>query len=148
MTTAEKQSMNVLLIEDNPGDVLLTQEGLKHAGVPTMLNVARDGEEALQYLRKGEGFAEAETPDLIFLDLNLPRVNGREVLEEIKKDPALHRIPVVVLTSSAAPNDIAAMYDRYANCYIVKPDGLEKYLQVVQSVNDFWLRTVSRAQSK
>ena len=136
------EEIRILLVEDNPGDVLLTQEAFKSARVSNSLYVARDGEEALQFLRKEGAFRNAPTPDMILLDLNLPRVDGREVLEEIKRDPALRSIPVVVLTSSEAESDVAQSYHLHANCYVVKPIDFDKFLGVVQAINDFWLSIV------
>lgn len=137
-----EQSIEILLVEDNDGDVRLTIEALKEGKVRNRLAVARDGVEALQILRKEGRFADAPRPDLILLDLNLPRKDGREVLAEIKNDPGLRRIPVVVLTTSQAEEDIIRTYDLHANCYITKPVGLENFLQVVKTIDDFWLDVV------
>lgn len=137
-----EQSIEILLVEDNDGDVRLTIEALKEGKVRNRLAVARDGVEALQILRKEGKFADAPRPDLILLDLNLPRKDGREVLAEIKNDPGLRRIPVVVLTTSQAEEDIIRTYDLHANCYITKPVGLENFLQVVKTIDDFWLDVV------
>ena len=132
----------ILLIEDNPGDVRLTQEALKDAKVRNKLHVVRDGVEALAFLRREGKYAGAPHPDLILLDLNLPRKNGREVLAEIKKDPNLRRIPVVILTVSQAEEDVLKTYDLHANCYITKPVDLDQFMTVVQSIEDFWLTIV------
>jgi two-component system, chemotaxis family, response regulator Rcp1 len=132
--------LGVLLVEDNPADILLTKKALENIG--THLDVARDGEEAMQYLKKEAGFSGALTPDIIVLDLNLPRLDGREVLGEIKKDPLLRKIPVVILTSSEAESDITQTYDLHANCYIVKPVEGDKFMQVLENINQFWLDTV------
>ena len=130
--------IEILLVEDNPADVRLTQEALREGKVKNNLSVARDGEEALAFLRR-EG---APRPDLILLDLNLPRRDGREVLKEIKDDPQLRMIPVVVLTTSAAEGDILKSYALHANCYITKPVDLEQFITVVKSIDDFWLTIV------
>ncbi len=135
--------LDLLLIEDNPSDARLLGEVFKEAGVPTVLSVARDGEEAMMFLRRSGRFAAAPRPALIVLDLNLPRKDGREVLAEIKQDPDLRRIPVVVLTTSSAQADIQRSYDLHANCYIVKPMGLEEFAQIVRSIQDFWLSVTS-----
>ncbi len=131
--------MQLLLVEDNPGDVWLTKEAFKSGQVPVNLNVAVDGVEAIDFLRQLGKFQDAPRPDLILLDLNLPRKNGREVLAEIKADPDLHRIPVVVMTTSKAPQDVEYAYDLNANCYIAKPLQLDDFMCVVQSIEDFWL---------
>lgn len=134
--------IEILLVEDNPGDVRLTQEALREAEVINHLNVARDGVEAIAYLR-GEGqYVNFPRPDLILLDLNLPRKDGREVLEEIKNDAKLKTIPVVVLTTSNAEEDIAKSYTLHANCYISKPVDLDHFINVIQKIEDFWLTVV------
>ncbi len=141
----ERQScrpIEILLVEDNPGDVRLTKEALKEGKVRNNMQVAEDGEEALAVLRRQGGYAQATRPDLILLDLNLPKKSGREVLEEIKADPELKRIPVVVLTISKAEQDILKSYNLHANCYINKPVDLEQFIDVVQSIEDFWLTVV------
>jgi chemotaxis family two-component system response regulator Rcp1 len=134
--------IEILLVEDNPGDVRLTKEALKEGKVRNNMFVATDGEEALTFLRQQGKYAEACRPDLILLDLNLPKKSGREVLEEIKADPELKRIPVVVLTISKAEQDILKSYDLHANCYITKPVDLEQFIEVVKSIEDFWLTVV------
>lgn len=134
--------VEILLVEDNPGDVRLTRESLKDGKIHTRLNVVSDGEEALAFLYRRGPYATAPRPDLILLDLNLPRRSGREVLAEIKVDENLRRIPVVVLTSSEAEQDILASYDLNANCYITKPVDLEQFIRVVRSIEDFWLTVV------
>ncbi len=134
--------IEILLVEDNPGDVRLTQEALKEGKVRNNMYVASDGEEALTFLRRQGKYAEACRPDLILLDLNLPKKSGREVLEEIKADPDLKRIPVVVLTISKAEQDVLKSYDLHANCYITKPVDLEQFIEVVKSIEDFWLTVV------
>src|SRR5215471_12582966 len=139
MTRPGGRPVEILLVEDNPGDVRLTIEGLNEAKVRNNLHVARDGVEALEFLRHQGKFAEAIRPDLILLDLNLPRMDGREVLAEVKSDPDLKTIPVVVLTTSRAEQDILNSYQLQANCYITKPVDLEQFIKVVRSIEDFWL---------
>lgn len=134
--------VEILLVEDNPGDVKLTIEALKEAKVLNTLHVAVDGVEALAFLRREGRFADRPRPDLIFLDLNLPRKDGREVLSEIKQDISLRRIPVVVLTTSQAEQDILRSYDLHANCYITKPVDLDQFIEVVKTVEGFWLTVV------
>jgi chemotaxis family two-component system response regulator Rcp1 len=134
--------IEILLVEDNPGDVRLTIEALKEGKMRNNLAVAKDGVEALAYLRRQGSHASANRPDLILLDLNLPRKDGREVLAEIKEDPVLRRIPVVVLTTSKAEEDILRTYDLHANCYITKPVDLDQFISVVRSIDDFWLSVV------
>ena len=141
MTTA--RPIEILLVEDNPGDVRLTIEGLRETKVHNHLSVARDGVEALAMLRREGAFADVVRPDLILLDLNLPRKDGREVLAEIKADPELKTIPVVVLTTSRAEQDVLRSYELQANCYITKPVDLEQFLTVVQSIENFWLSVVT-----
>lgn len=136
------EPVEILLVEDNIGDIRLTQEVLKEAKVTNRLSVVRDGVEALAFLRREGAHADVIRPDLILLDLNLPRKDGREVLQEIKADPALRRIPVVVLTTSEAEEDILRSYDLHANCYISKPVELGRFINVVRSIEDFWLTIV------
>jgi len=133
--------LSILLVEDNPGDVRLTQEALREGNLHNELQVARDGVEAMDLLARGR-FANARRPDLILLDLNLPRKDGREVLAELKADKDLRRIPVVVLTTSRAEQDVAASYDLHANCYIAKPVELDRFIEVVRSIDSFWLDLV------
>ena len=135
-------SAKILLVEDNPGDVRLTREALREGKILNELNVVGDGVEALAFLRREGRYAEAVRPDLILLDLNLPKKDGREVLQEIKEDGVLRKIPVVVLTTSAAERDILEAYDLHANCYITKPVDLEQFIKVVQLIEDFWLTIV------
>jgi chemotaxis family two-component system response regulator Rcp1 len=135
-------SINILLVEDNPGDVRLTIEALKEAKVLNNLTTVSDGVEALAYLYRQRQYAHATRPDLILLDLNLPKKDGRQVLAEIKKDPSLRRIPVVILTTSKAEEDILKSYDLHANCYITKPVDLDQFMIVVKSIQDFWLTIV------
>lgn len=133
--------MNVLLVEDNPGDVRLTQEAFKEAKVSIKLDVTMDGAEAIKFLRKEGEYADAVTPDLILLDLNLPKKDGREVLKEIKTDDLLKRIPVVILTTSNAEQDIMKSYNLHVNCYINKPVDFEKFFDIIQKIEEFWLTT-------
>src|SRR5438067_3205862 len=135
--------IDILLVEDNPGDVRLTEEALKEGKVLNTLSVARDGVEALSFLRKGGEYVDAPRPDLILLDLNLPKKDGREVLAEIKADESLKRIPVVVLTTSQAEEDVLKTYNLHANCYVTKPVDLEKFIVVVKSIDIFWLTVVT-----
>jgi CheY-like chemotaxis protein len=137
--------VEILLVEDNPGDVRLTLEAVKEAKMRNNISVAIDGVEALAFLRHEGKYAEAPHPDLILLDLNLPRLDGREVLSEIKKDPKLRRIPVVVLTTSTAEQDILKSYDLHANCYITKPVDIDQFFHVVQSIESFWFTIVRLA---
>ncbi len=135
--------IEILLVEDNAGDVRLTREVMKEGGVESMLRVAMDGEEALRMLRKEGGHACLPMPDLIILDLNLPRMNGIEVLRAIKEDPSLRRIPVLVMTTSEAAEDVNAAYDLNANCYIAKPCDFTSYMDVIQVIKGFWLTVVT-----
>jgi CheY-like chemotaxis protein len=137
--TSVGRAIEILLVEDNPGDVRLTIEGLKEGKVRNKLQLARDGVEAMEYLHDPAN----RRPDLILLDLNLPRKDGREVLAEIKSDPRLRTIPVVVLTTSRAEQDILRSYELQANCYITKPVDLEQFMMVVKSIEDFWLTIVT-----
>jgi len=136
------EAIEVLLVEDNPGDVRLTREALKEGKVRNNLSVAPDGVEALAFLRRQGKYADAPRPDVILLDLNLPKKDGREVLEEVKADPALRSIPVVILTSSDAERDIVRAYSLHANCYITKPVDLDQFITVVKSIEDFWFTIV------
>jgi CheY-like chemotaxis protein len=143
MTTAAfGRPVEILLVEDNPGDVRLTQETLKDAKVLNRVSVVADGVAALAFLRRQGSYAQAVRPDIILLDLNLPKKDGREVLAEVKADPHLRRIPVVVLTTSAAEKDILKSYDLHANCYITKPVGMDQFAQVVNTIEDFWFTIV------
>jgi chemotaxis family two-component system response regulator Rcp1 len=136
------QGIEILLVEDNPGDVRLTREALKDGKIINKLHVAEDGVEALAYLRREGKYHNAVRPELILLDLNLPKKDGREVLAEIKADVALKRIPVVILTSSAAEQDIVKSYNLHANCYVTKPVDLDQFINVVKSIEHFWLSVV------
>ncbi len=140
---AIKRPLEILLIEDNPGDVRLTAEALKQGQGGSNLNVVKDGVEALAFLQREGPYAAALRPDLILLDLNLPRKDGREVLAEIKQDPRFQRIPVVVLTTSSAEQDVVRSYDLHANCYITKPASLGQFVKIIKAIEDFWL-TIAR----
>jgi two-component system, chemotaxis family, response regulator Rcp1 len=134
--------IEILLVEDSPGDVRLTVEALKDGKVLNNLSVATDGVEALAFLHKEGKYADAPHPDLILLDLNMPKMDGREVLAAIKSDEDTRRIPVVILTTSQAEQDILRSYDLHANCYITKPVDFGQFIEVIQSIEDFWLTMV------
>ncbi len=138
----KSKPIEILLVEDNPGDVRLTVEALKEAKVSNNLHVAEDGVEAMTFLRREGRYAGVPRPDLILLDLNLPKKDGREVLEDVKNDRDLKRIPIVVMTTSKAEEDIVRSYDLHANCYITKPVDLDQFMTVVKSIEDFWLTIV------
>jgi CheY-like chemotaxis protein len=141
---SESRLINILLVEDNPADVRLTEEALKEAAnAATKLHVAMDGAEALEFLHRRGEHAGAPRPDLMLLDLNLPRVDGRQVLEEVKTDPDLRRIPVVVLTTSPSEDDIIHAYDRHVNSYIRKPVDLDRFLDVLRAIDEYWLGSVA-----
>ena len=141
--TSASRPIDILLVEDDPGDELITREAFEHNKLQNRLHVAHDGEEGLNYLyRRGE-YQDAPRPDLILLDLNLPRKDGREVLAEVKSDPDLKPIPIVVLTTSQAEQDILRSYELHANCYVTKPVNFERFLEVVQCIENFWLTVVA-----
>lgn len=142
------QLMQILLVEDNAADVRLTQEALKDAKVLNDLHVARDGVEAMDFLHRREGYEGAPRPDLVILDLNLPRKDGKEVLAEVKGDPSLRTIPVAVLTTSEAEVDVLESYDLGANCFLTKPVDLDQFLKVIQAVEEFWLGMVRLPSSE
>ncbi|HZO00060.1 MAG TPA: response regulator [Burkholderiales bacterium] len=135
--------IEILLVEDNPGDVRLTKEALKEGKVYSNLHTVKDGVEAMEFLRRQGKYAGVPRPDIILLDLNLPRKDGREVLQEIKSDNVLKRIPVVVLTTSKAEEDVVRTYNLHANCYVTKPVDLEKFMVVVKTIDTFWLTVVT-----
>lgn len=137
-----RNTVEILLVEDNPADVDLTRETLEFAKIRNRLHAVSDGVEALAFLRRQSPYEEAVRPDLILLDLNLPRKDGREVLQELKGEPSLRSIPVVVLTSSDAEKDVLKSYDLGANCYITKPVDLDQFADVVRSIEDFWFVVV------
>ncbi|EOD65450.1 response regulator [Amycolatopsis vancoresmycina] len=134
--------IDILLVEDDPGDVLMTREAFAHHKIRNPLHVAEDGVEALRFLHREGPFRESPRPGLILLDLNLPRKDGRELLGEIKQDPALRTIPVVVLTTSEAEEDILRSYELHANAYVTKPVDFEKFVEVVRKIDDFWVTVV------
>lgn len=134
--------VDILLVEDNPGDVRLTQEALKDAKVLNEIYIAKDGVEALEFLHRRGKFVDMPIPDLILLDLNLPKKDGREVLAEVKHDPILKHIPVVVLTTSKAEEDIVKSYNLHANAYITKPVDLKRFAEIIHVLNEFWFTIV------
>ena len=136
------QEIKILLVEDNEGDIKLTTQALQKARVGNGINVVKDGEKALKYLRKEGIYKDTETPDLILLDINLPKVDGIEVLASIKSDNLLRLIPIVMLTTSDSEKDILNSYSNHANCYIVKPVDFKKFIEVVQQIKDFWITIV------
>ena len=142
MTEAHLNVIDVLLVEDDPGDALMTQEAFEHHKIRNVLHVVKDGVEALQFLRREGQYAEAPRPGLILLDLNLPRKDGREVLAEVKSDPELRSIPVVVLTTSEAEEDILRSYSLYANAYVTKPVDFDRFIEVVRQIDDFFVTVV------
>lgn len=143
MSYAEQpESIEILLVEDSPGDVRLTREALNEARVSNRLHVASDGVEAMQFLRREGKYANAPRPDLVLLDLNLPRMDGRQVLAEIKSDPKLKTVPVIVLTTSDAECDVLKSYSSHANCYLVKPVDVDSFFEQVRSLEGFWLAVV------
>ncbi len=135
----KKKSIELLLVEDNPGDIRLTIEAIRESNFNINLNIVQNGEEAVAYLYKRGKYKQSNYPNLILLDLNLPRKDGREVLTEIKNHTLLRRIPVVVLTTSHSYNDILTAYNLQANCYITKPIGMLKFIEIISSIGDFWL---------
>lgn len=139
---SKSRPIEILLVEDNPGDIRLTQEVLKEGKIQNNLRIVENGVEAISFLHKDGKYSSALTPDLILLDLNLPKKDGREVLQEIKNDDELKKIPIVVLTTSQAEEDILKVYNLNANCYISKPVELDEFINVVKSVEDFWLSIV------
>ena len=135
--------VEILLVEDNPGDERLTREALKEGKVYSNLHWVKDGVEAMEFLRREGKYKDVPRPDIILLDLNLPKKDGREVLQDIKNDDALKRIPVVVLTTSKAEEDVLRTYNLHANCFVTKPVDLDKFMVVVKSIDDFWLTVVT-----
>jgi CheY-like chemotaxis protein len=137
------ETFDILLVEDNPGDARLAQEALKEGRMTSRLKVVVDGVEAMSYLRREGGYTDVPRPNLVLLDLNLPRKDGRQVLAEMKADPELRRIPVVVLTTSQAGQDILRSYDLHANCYITKPVDLDRFIAVIRSIEEYWCSVVT-----
>lgn len=135
--------IEILLVEDNPGDARLTLEAMREAKVKNQIHVVEDGVEAMEFLRREGGFGNAPRPDLILLDLNLPKKDGRAVLAEVKADPALKRIPVVILTTSRAEEDVLKAYDLHANCYVTKPVNLAQFMKVIALIDEFWINVVT-----
>ncbi|MBK7034967.1 MAG: response regulator [Bacteroidetes bacterium] len=142
MKSQKDEVMQILLVEDNPGDIRLTQEALKEGSIKNVLNVVKDGVEALDYLKKKGKFMNNPTPDIILLDLNLPRKDGREVLAEIKADEYLKLIPVIILTTSDADQDIIRSYKLHANCFITKPVDLDQFIFIIRQIETFWFTVV------
>ena len=136
------ETIDILLVEDNPGDIRLTKEALKDAKVLNEIYVAQDGVEAMEFLHRKGKFSNMPTPDMILLDLNLPRKDGREVLAEIKQDPKLKHIPVVILTTSKAEEDIIKTYNLHANAYITKPVDLNRFIEIIHTLEEFWFSIV------
>lgn len=143
MINDQNRPVEVLLVEDNPADARLTEEALKEGKILNNLHLARDGVEAMDFLRRKEPFGNVPRPDLILLDLNMPKKDGREVLAEVKGDEDLRSIPVVVMTSSKAEEDIIRSYNLHANCYVTKPVDLDQFLVVVQAIENFWVSVVA-----
>jgi len=141
-TAFQGEPIEILLVEDSPDDIVLTTEALKDGKVRNRISVVEDGEEAMSFLRREGQYHAAPRPDLILLDLNLPRKSGREVLAEVKQDPKLKRIPVVIMTTSSDEKDILQAYNCHANCYVTKPVDLDQFLGVVKSIEHFWLTVV------
>jgi two-component system, chemotaxis family, response regulator Rcp1 len=137
------KEVHILLVEDSEGDIVLTLEAFKEAKIKNKVSVARDGEDALNLLQRTGKYSGAELPDLILLDINLPKIDGKEVLSRIKNHNDLRTIPVVMLTTSAAEKDIIFSYSNYASCYIIKPVSIDKFMEVVHSIEDFWLSIVT-----
>jgi CheY-like chemotaxis protein len=135
-------SIEILLVEDNAADARLTLEQLKQCSVSNHVSVVGDGEKAMSFLRRQEGYAHVRRPDLVILDLNLPRKDGRQVLAEMKCDPLLRQIPVIILTTSGAKEDVDKCYHLHANCYLTKPVDLEGFTTVIEAIEDFWLKAV------
>jgi CheY-like chemotaxis protein len=144
----DTRPVTILLVEDNEGDIGLVEEVFEDAKIRNIIHVAEDGEEAMLFLNKEKSFVNAPTPDIILLDLNLPQKDGREVLEEIKTDEKLKRIPVVVLTTSKAEEDILRSYNLHANSYITKPVDFDQFIKVIRSIEDFWLEVVRLPSEK
>jgi len=143
----DARSISILLVEDNPGDVRLIQEIFREGRIFNQLDIAKDGEEALNYLHQTGIYKNTPRPDLILLDLNLPKINGNEVLSEIKSDEQLRRIPVIILTASSAQEDVTRAYDHYVNCYLTKPIDLPQFITVVHQIKTFWLNIVQLPMS-
>ena len=137
-----KSTIDIMLVEDNPADARLTEEAMRDCGLPTKLHHVWDGEQAMEFLTRGDGYADAPRPDIILLDLNMPKMDGRAVLQQLKANPQLLTIPVVVLTTSDAEEDVLRSYELHANCYVQKPVDLEKFMSIVGLIENFWLSAV------
>ena len=148
MPMKNNEPVSILLVEDNLGDVRLVKEALRGSPIRQTLEVVRDGEQAMAFLRRQAPFTQAQRPRLILLDLNLPKKDGREVLAEIKQDPDLKSIPVVILTTSNAEDDIAKSYDSHANCYLTKPVSLDEFIRTIKLIEEFWLTAVQLPSSR
>lgn len=142
MTSAAGRAIDILLVEDDPGDELITREAFEHNKLQNRLHVAHDGQEGLDYLYKRGQYADAPRPDLILLDLNLPKYDGRQLLEKVKSDPDLARIPIVVLTTSSAEEDILKSYKLHANAYVTKPVDLDQFMKAVRQIDEFFVQVV------
>jgi chemotaxis family two-component system response regulator Rcp1 len=138
--STQPEIMNILLVEDNPGDIRLTQEAFKEGSVPKTLHVVKDGVEAMNFLRRKGNYINVPTPDIILLDLNLPRKDGREVLADIKSDELLRFIPVIILTTSDSEQDISKAYSLYANCFVTKPVDLDQFIFIIRQIEIFWFQ--------
>lgn len=136
------EDLEILLVEDNEGDIRLTIEAFKEAKIRNHIRVVRDGEEALAYLKKEAGYADVQTPDIILLDINLPKVDGKEVLHVMKNDSLLKSIPVIMLTTSSAESDVQESYANHANSYVIKPVDLDKFMEVIRSIEEYWVSIV------
>ena len=136
------QDLEILLVEDNEGDIRLTIEAFKEAKIKNQIHVVRDGEEALNYLKKTGAYTDARTPDIILLDINLPKIDGKEVLQIMKNDPLLKTIPVIMLTTSSSETDVQESYSNHANCYVIKPVDLNKFMEVIRSIEEYWVSIV------
>lgn len=142
MDYSQSDAIEILLVEDNPGDVFLIREALDFGSIPKQLRVVQDGEAALHYLLRKGPYRYALRPDLVLLDLNLPKIDGRQVLEEIKADPDLRHIPVIILSTSDAERDVVSAYEHHANCYLKKPQDLFQYLDLIRNIEQYWLSMV------
>lgn len=136
------QNLEILLVEDNEGDIRLTIEAFKEAKIRNHIRVVRDGEEAMSYLKKQGAFVDVQTPDIILLDINLPKIDGKEVLHMMKTDPLLKSIPVIMLTTSSAETDVQESYANHANSYVIKPVDLNKFMEVIRSIEEYWISIV------
>lgn len=136
------EDLEILLVEDNEGDIRLTIEAFKEAKIRNHIRVVRDGEEALTYLKKEAAYADVQTPDIILLDINLPKVDGKEVLHELKNDPMLKSIPIIMLTTSSSESDVQESYLNHANSYVIKPVDLDKFMEVIRSIEEYWISIV------